>query len=62
VALPPGCDAGWWPHILEVFPSVAAATSVGNKVATSQIELPKSPCDAVYALSSYAGAPPTFQA
>lgn len=50
----PGCYAGRWPHIhFEVFPSLAAATSVSNKVATSQIALPKDACDAVYATSGY---------
>lgn len=48
----PGCYAGRWPHIhFEVFPSLAAATNVANKVATSQIALPKAACDLVYATS-----------
>jgi protocatechuate 3,4-dioxygenase beta subunit len=51
----PGCYAGRWPHIhFEVFPSLAAATSVANKVATSQIALPKAACDEVYATTGYA--------
>ena len=46
----PGCYAGRWPHIhFEVYPSLSAATSVSNKVATSQIALPKTACDEVYA-------------
>jgi protocatechuate 3,4-dioxygenase beta subunit len=50
----PGCYAGRWPHIhFEVYPSLAAATSVANKVATSQIALPKATCDVVYATSGY---------
>jgi protocatechuate 3,4-dioxygenase beta subunit len=50
----PGCYAGRWPHIhFEVYPSLSAATSVGNKVATSQIALPKSACDEVYATTGY---------
>lgn len=50
----PGCYAGRWPHIhFEVFPSLLAATSVSNKVATSQIALPKAACDEVYATSGY---------
>jgi|SRR4051812_40822382 len=50
----PGCYSGRWPHIhFEMYPSVAAAGSVANKAATSQIALPKSVCDAVYALSGY---------
>ena len=50
----PGCYAGRWPHIhFEVYPSLAAAASVANKAATSQIALPKSACDSVYATSGY---------
>ena len=50
----PGCYAGRWPHIhFEVYPSLSAATSVRNKVATSQLALPKSACDLVYATSGY---------
>ena len=52
----PGCYAGRWPHIhFEVYPSLSAAGSVSNKVATSQIALPKSACDLTYATSGYAG-------
>jgi protocatechuate 3,4-dioxygenase beta subunit len=52
----PGCYAGRWPHIhFEVYRSLSAATSVSNKVATSQIALPKSACDEVYATSGYTG-------
>ena len=52
----PGCYAGRWPHIhFEVYPSLSAATSVGNKIATSQIALPKTACDEVYALAGYEG-------
>ena len=50
----PGCYSGRWPHIhFEVYPSLAAATSVANKIATSQIALPKATCDLVYATSGY---------
>lgn len=52
----PACYDGRWPHIhFEVYPSLSAATSVRNKVATSQIALPKATCDLVYATSLYAG-------
>ena len=37
----------------EVFPSLAAATNVANKIATSQIALPKATCDLVYATTGY---------
>jgi protocatechuate 3,4-dioxygenase beta subunit len=54
VSIFPGCYAGRWPHIhFEVYPSLAAAASVANKVATSQIALPKEACDAAYATSGY---------
>lgn len=50
----PGCYSGRWPHIhFEVYPSLTAATSVANKIATSQIALPKATCDLVYATSGY---------
>ena len=48
------CYAGRWPHIhFEVYPSLSAATSVGNKTATSQIALPKTACDDAYAIAGY---------
>ncbi|MBC8090080.1 MAG: intradiol ring-cleavage dioxygenase [Phycisphaerae bacterium] len=50
----PACYAGRWPHIhFEVFASLASATNVANKIATSQIALPKATCDLVYATSGY---------
>jgi protocatechuate 3,4-dioxygenase beta subunit len=50
----PACYAGRWPHIhFEVYPSLEKATSQGNKVATSQIALPKDICDQVYATDGY---------
>ena len=57
----PGCYAGRWPHIhFEVYPSLAAAKDVANKLATSQIALPKAACDQVYAHSSYADSAANF--
>jgi protocatechuate 3,4-dioxygenase beta subunit len=51
----PGCYPGRWPHIhFEVYPSLAASTNVANRSATSQIALPKTACDQVYASSGYA--------
>jgi len=48
------CYAGRWPHIhFEVFPSIASATSPNNKVATSQIALPKATNDLVYVTAGY---------
>ena len=50
----PACYSGRWPHIhFEVFPSIASATSQNNKVATSQIALPKATNDLVYAQAGY---------
>ena len=50
----PACYSGRWPHIhFEVYPSLEAATSSANKIATSQIALPKATCDEVYATSGY---------
>ena len=51
----PGCYAGRWPHIhFEVYQSLAAATAVSNKIATSQIALPLASNNLVYATSGYA--------
>ncbi|MFL5618585.1 MAG: intradiol ring-cleavage dioxygenase [Gemmatimonadaceae bacterium] len=50
----PGCYSGRWPHIhFEVYPTLASSTSVSNKIATSQIALPKAANDLVYATSGY---------
>lgn len=50
----PACYAGRWPHIhFEVYRSLTAATSVSNKIATSQLALPKAACDLVYATPGY---------
>jgi protocatechuate 3,4-dioxygenase beta subunit len=50
----PACYSGRWPHVhFEVYPDVATATAAGNKLATSQLALPKDVCDIVYATSDY---------
>ena len=50
----PACYSGRWPHIhFEVYPSLDKATAQGNKIATSQIALPKDTCDLVYATDGY---------
>ncbi|MCP3098039.1 intradiol ring-cleavage dioxygenase [Myxococcus sp. K15C18031901] len=50
----PGCYAGRWPHIhFEMYPSVSAATNSRNKVATSQLALPKATCDEAYTATGY---------
>lgn len=58
----PGCYAGRWPHMhFEVFRTLAAATDVRNKIATSQIALPKAACDTVYASTGYASSRTNLQ-
>jgi protocatechuate 3,4-dioxygenase beta subunit len=50
----PAAYQGRWPHIhFEVYPSLETATDEANKIATSQIALPKDACDTVYATSGY---------
>jgi protocatechuate 3,4-dioxygenase beta subunit len=50
----PACYSGRWPHVhFEVYPSLAKATDQANKIATSQIALPKDTCDAVYQTDGY---------
>ncbi len=50
----PACYSGRWPHVhFEVYPSVSDATNATNKLATSQIALPKDVCESVYATSGY---------
>jgi len=50
----PACYSGRWPHIhFEVYPSLAAATNVANKIATSQLALPKAACDLVHATTGH---------
>ncbi len=51
----PGCYAGRWPHMhFEVFESLAAASSLANRVRTSQLALPEATSRTVYATSGYA--------
>jgi protocatechuate 3,4-dioxygenase beta subunit len=50
----PGAYSGRWPHIhFEVYPTLAAAKSAANKIATSQLALPEATCNAVYATTGY---------
>jgi protocatechuate 3,4-dioxygenase beta subunit len=57
----PACYGGRWPHIhFEVYPSLDAATSAANKIATSQIALPEDICTDVYATSGYESSIQTF--
>ncbi|GIF22621.1 protocatechuate 3,4-dioxygenase beta subunit [Actinoplanes tereljensis] len=50
----PACYSGRWPHIhFEVYPSLAKASSVKNKLHTSQVALPADVCSKVYATTGY---------
>ena len=50
----PACYSGRWPHVhFEVYPSLDMATNENDKIATSQIALPKDVCDQVYATDGY---------
>jgi protocatechuate 3,4-dioxygenase beta subunit len=50
----PACYSGRWPHIhFEVYPSLELAKDESNRIATSQIALPKDACDLVYATTGY---------
>jgi protocatechuate 3,4-dioxygenase beta subunit len=50
----PAAYAGRWPHIhFEVYPTLATATSAGNKIVTSQLALPEAVCKTVYATDGY---------
>lgn len=52
----PGCYSGRWPHIhFEVYPDQASITESSNAISTSQLGLPQSACDVVYARSGYDG-------
>jgi protocatechuate 3,4-dioxygenase beta subunit len=50
----PAAYSGRWPHIhFEVYPSLDMATDEKNKIATSQVALPKDACDLVFATAGY---------
>ena len=50
----PACYSGRWPHIhFEVYPDQASITDAANAIATSQLALPESTCDDVYAQTGY---------
>ena len=50
----PACYSGRWPHIhFEIYPSLAKATDADNKLATSQLALPKATCDVVFQEDGY---------
>ncbi len=50
----PGCYSGRWPHAhFEVYESLEAASAGSSAIKTSQLALPQSDCEAVYADSRY---------
>jgi protocatechuate 3,4-dioxygenase beta subunit len=50
----PGCYAGRWPHVhFEVYPDHAGIADAANAIATSQVALPQSACEQVYAQRGY---------
>lgn len=50
----PGCYPGRWPHVhFEVYPAQADITDSTKAIATSQVALPKSACEAAYATAGY---------
>nr|WP_269205042.1 intradiol ring-cleavage dioxygenase [Motilibacter aurantiacus] len=50
----PACYDGRWPHIhFEVYPDADSITDVANVIATSQVALPRSTCETVYAQPGY---------
>lgn len=49
----PACYDGRWPHVhFEVYESLADASNVKNKIATSQMAMPQDVCEKVYADTS----------
>jgi protocatechuate 3,4-dioxygenase beta subunit len=57
----PACYSGRWPHIhFEVYSNLEAATDEANKVATSQVALPKDACELVYATDGYSSSVQTL--
>ena len=50
----PAAYSGRWPHVhFEVYDSLDAATGGSPRLRTSQIAIPKEPCDLVYGSSGY---------
>jgi protocatechuate 3,4-dioxygenase beta subunit len=58
----PGCYAGRYPHLhLEIFTSLAQATTGRNAILTTQLAMPAAICNAVYAVATgYAASATNF--
>lgn len=52
----PACYTGRWPHVhFEVYPTINDIEDSTTAISTSQLALPQSACETVYALTDYAG-------
>jgi len=50
----PACYAGRWPHVhFEVYPDQSSIADASKAMATSQVALPESTCNQVYAQTGY---------
>lgn len=50
----PACYSGRWPHIhFEIYRALSDATSAGDPIATSQLAIPATTCDAAFAVAGY---------
>lgn len=57
----PACYSGRWPHIhVEIYPSLALATSVSHVAKTTQIAMTQEACSAVFASSGYSASIANF--
>jgi len=57
----PGAYLGRWPHVhFEVYPTLAAATSAGTKLTTSQLAMPEDACTLAYATNGYSASQRNF--
>ncbi|RKT79585.1 dioxygenase-like protein [Terracoccus luteus] len=58
----PACYSSRWPHIhFEVYPDQASITDTASLVATSQVALPQSTCETVYATDGYSASVANLQ-
>ncbi|MBZ6130931.1 intradiol ring-cleavage dioxygenase [Streptomyces olivaceus] len=54
VSIFPACYPGRWPHIhFEVYPDLDSVTDYDKRLSTSQLALPKSDCETVFATDGY---------
>jgi protocatechuate 3,4-dioxygenase beta subunit len=57
----PACYAGRWPHIhVEIYPSLALATTVSHVAKTTQIAMTQDACSTVFASSGYSASIANF--